>query len=1203
MATHLRDAAALRASPRGAIALARLRAMRDHVDPVPLADALGRLAATPAAPALWRAQSLHAQAEILRDLGATARADALVAALGYITRWSVVGPFDNEGRGGFARAFAPESARGDALSADLRYDGLQQRPIGWRPLPAITRLGYVPLDPVVRPSVNACAYAHTTLTAPQEAPAMLWLGATGAVAAWVNGVEVHRDEAVRRAAPDRAGVAIRLRRGANRVLLKLCNDERGLGFYLRVTTPAGAPRTDLAPNDDLAAAPVMPVPVTVPPPALPTPQGVLAALRTAAAGDNPNAQSLEDLARWIHLTGADDLTNTRAADLAEQAARAAPTVSRWLLLADVTNDRNRRLESLRRALALAPDDPHVLTAMGHARRVGVRPEEGLPFIDRALARDPGYALAHMERAFALDGIGLPFAAHRGLEEAAALAPRSAQLLRARIALAERASQSDLANTLRRALARLRGGDVDVWESLARDARTRGDSAEVRRLAERLVALRPDQLSVYNQAAELFESVGDTDRAVAVLTQGTDLAPAEASLWASRAALEARLGRNDDARASLRQALALRPQDAALRQHLAALEPQTPRPDEAAAETPEVFLARRGVRASDRYNVRALQELTVRTVYPNGLSGTFRQVVYEVANAQGARDGRAYTLRYDPSSERYELRTARVYHPDGSVDEGTQVDEFNVSSDPATRMYFSSRIVRLTFPNLSPGDVVEVRWRTDDVSPRNAFADYFGDLQVVQAPVPRAHFVYELRAPATREFFVHTTALPGGRVLTLDERVEADTRVRRWSADDVPAVPPEERAPGQTERAAYIHLSTYRDWAEVGRWYWGLVREQLVLDDRLRGIVRELTAGLTTDRDRVRAIYRWVITHTRYVALEFGIHGFKPYAVPQVCTRGFGDCKDKASVIVTMLREAGVEASLVLLRTRANGAVATEPASLAVFDHAIAYVPSLDLFLDGTAQHSGVDELPGGDQGVMALVVDPRGNGARLVQTPVHTPERNWQRVTAELTLRADNTGTLHTTQEMQGPDAPALRQQLEAEATRVERVEDLLRERYPGVRVTRVTTGDLTDIEAPARLEYEATVVRVGTRQGDDLLVAPAPPLDLARRYASRSTRTHDLVVGVPSQVQEARTLRLPSGATATDLPPPVLLESPFGRFELRVEAAGNTLRVHRALTLSRDRVAPADYAAFRAFCQGVDDALARRITVHLPHRAEDTAR
>jgi len=1210
MAQHLREVATLRQSPRGALPLQRLRGLRDHVDPVPLAESLARVAALPGLLPLLRDQAVHAQAEILRDLGAIPRAEALTAGLGFVTRWSVVGPFDNEGRAGFAREFAPEAARHEALSPEARYDGIQ-RSVGWRPLPAITRLGYVPLDPVVRPSVNACAYAHTTLTAAQDAPALLWLGATGAVAAWVNGAEVYRDTAVRRASPDRAGVSVRLRRGANRVLVKVCSDDRGLGFFLRLTTPAGAPRTDLRPTDDLAAAPVQPrpaaptaAPATTPAtPVVPRVLGVFASLRTAGEGPTATAQGREDLARWIHLTHADDLTNTRAADLAEQAAQTTPTSDRWLLLADITTDRNRRLEALRRALALAPRDPHVLTAMGHALRTGVRPEDGLALIDQALALDPGYVLAHIERALCLDGVGLPFAAHRALEDdAAALAPRSAQLLRVRIAMAERASQNTLANELRRTLARLRGGDVDVWEALARDARTRGDANTVRTLAERIVALRPDLLSVYNQAAELLESIGDADRAVAVLVQGTEMVPGEAALWTSRAALEARLGRNDAARVSMRQALALRPQDTALRQHLASLEPQQARPDETAAEASEVFLARRSQRPAEGYNVRALQDLTVRTVYPNGLSGTFRQVVYEVANEQGARDGRAYTLRYDPSGERYELRTARVYHPDGSVDEGTQVEEFNVSSDPATRMYFSSRIVRLTFPSLGAGDVVEVRWRTDDASPRNAFADYFGDLQLVQAPVPRAHFAYVLRAPATREFFVHTTALPNGRALVLDDRVEGDTRVRSWSADDVPAVPPEDRAPGLTERGAYLHLSTYRDWADVGRWYWGLVRDQLVLDDRLRLVVREITAGLSTDRERVRAIYHWVITHTRYVALEFGIHGFKPYAVPQVCTRGFGDCKDKASVIVTMLREVGIEASLVLLRTRANGAVAEQPASLALFDHAIAYVPSLNLFLDGTAHHSGMDELPGGDQGVMALLVNGRGE-AQLVQTPVYGPERNWQRVTSELSLAADGSATLHTTQEMQGPDAPALRQQLEAEATRVERVEDLLRDRYPGVRVTRVATGNLADLELPARLEFEATVSRIGTRQGADLLLPLAPPLDLARRYASRSNRTHDLIVGIPSTVEESRTVRLPAGATASDLPPAVQLESPFGRFELRVEATGQTLQVRRVLTLSRDRVRPAEYAAFRAFCQGVDEALVRRVTVRMPARSEEPPR
>ncbi|MFZ4788677.1 MAG: hypothetical protein ACOYLL_11365, partial [Beijerinckiaceae bacterium] len=112
---------------------------------------------------------------------------------------------------------------------------------------------------------------------------------------------------------------------------------------------------------------------------------------------------------------------------------------------------------------------------------------------------------------------------------------------------------------------------------------------------------------------------------------------------------------------MRQALALRPQDATLRRHLEALEPAQVRADEAAAEAPATFLARRGeAGAQADYHLRALQELTVRTVYANGLSGNFRQVAYEVRDEQGAREGRAYTMQYDPLSQRFEMRGAYVH---------------------------------------------------------------------------------------------------------------------------------------------------------------------------------------------------------------------------------------------------------------------------------------------------------------------------------------------------------------------------------------------------------------------------------------------------------------------------------------------------------------------------------------------------------------
>jgi hypothetical protein len=129
------------------------------------------------------------------------------------------------------------------------------------------------------------------------------------------------------------------------------------------------------------------------------------------------------------------------------------------------------------------------------------------------------------------------------------------------------------------------------------------------------------------------------------------------------------------------------------------------------------------------------------------------------------------------------------------------------------------------------------------------------------------------------------------------------------------------------------------------------------DGTLAKAAAQATVGLTTTLDKVKAIHRLVVEKTRYVGLEFGIHGYKPYKSTQVFQRRFGDCKDKATLIMTLLRSVGVDSELVLLRTRRGGRIDETPASLAVFDHAIAYVPALDLYLDGTAEFSGLASCP------------------------------------------------------------------------------------------------------------------------------------------------------------------------------------------------------------------------------------------------------
>jgi hypothetical protein len=163
-----------------------------------------------------------------------------------------------------------------------------------------------------------------------------------------------------------------------------------------------------------------------------------------------------------------------------------------------------------------------------------------------------------------------------------------------------------------------------------------------------------------------------------------------------------------------------------------------------------------------------------------------------------------------------------------------------------------------------------------------------------------------------------------------------------------------------------------------------VREQLVVDAKIKAAVQEVLRGLpkgADERAKVRALYKHVITSTRYVGLEFGIHGFKPYRTTDVYDRRFGDCKDKASLLKVMLAEAGIASHLVLVRTRDQGTVTATPASLSAFNHAITYVPSLDLYLDGTAEFSGPEELPSLDQGATVLIVKD-GAGAELRTIPL-----------------------------------------------------------------------------------------------------------------------------------------------------------------------------------------------------------------------------
>ena len=107
----------------------------------------------------------------------------------------------------------------------------------------------------------------------------------------------------------------------------------------------------------------------------------------------------------------------------------------------------------------------------------------------------------------------------------------------------------------------------------------------------------------------------------------------------------------------------------------------------------------------------------------------------------------------------------------------------------------------------------------------------------------------------------------GLAKTIEEK--GDSKIWRFVVENVAPLEPEPSMPPLSETLGHVHVSTYKSWDDMGRWYWGFVKDQFTADDEVRRRALEITKGATDEKAKVRAIYDFVVQKTRYVALEFG----------------------------------------------------------------------------------------------------------------------------------------------------------------------------------------------------------------------------------------------------------------------------------------------------------------------------------------------
>ena len=1192
--SKLRAAAEDARGPEAYAALRRIWLEWDQGDPAEVEEVLRGLAEAPRLTAPTRAYAGLLEAYARRRRGDLDGARARVSSLGYVGRWLVAGPFDNEGKTGLGRTFGPEADPGEAVSLVRTYDG-KERPVRFRLVTGASPYGWTDLGVLLRPTAKVCAFATTFVhdaRGPKAGPRpiSIWAGSAGAMTVYWNGREVLRDEKYRDLDADRAGARVMMRAGYNRLLVKVCGDEEAPLLSLRLAGVDGAPdptvESDPDPSHAQEAAAlrfkkgdVAEVPVVAEGP-IPTFE------RLAKRGD---AATLEAYARYLVLTQSDDPSERKARELARRAAETAPTVARLLLAGDLAEGRNQRALWIEKAEALvAKGTPtkeeriDVLIARAHHARTGTNWRDAIPFFDRVLAMDPDNVTATLARVELYGEAGLRETALTILERALARRPRSVALLRAMVAALREQDRTTEADEVEERYAHLRFDDVGFLSAQVELALARRDKATATRWIDRLLATNPDSAASLATAARALVSLGDRPAGIAMYRRALDLAPEDTDTMRALAEVYAVGGQGDEQLKLYKRVLELKPQEKDVREYVAHTQPTKARPDEAYARPSPEFLKLKDAPAGGQAR-RTLVDLQVTTVFPNGLASRFHQVVFQPLTESAATEAREYAFGFQADTETVQLRGAHVYRANGKTDEA--IDSGDAPADnPSIATYTSARAYVVRFPRLAPGDVVELLYRVEDVAPRNAFADYFGEVAYLQSSEPVARAEYVLITPKSRTFYFNTPKMPGV-ARTVEE--SGDSRIYHYVAKDVPAIEPEALAPPFGELLGYVHVSTYKTWEDVGQWYWGLVKDQFVADDEVRRRVTEITKGLTTEKDKVRAVYDYVVQKTRYVALEFGIHGFKPYRCAQVFARGFGDCKDKAMLIVTMLKELGIPSTIVIVRTGHRGDFGTEPASLAPFDHAIAYVPSLDLFLDGTAEYTGSMELPSMDRGALAMLINE--GKTKLVHLPDPPAGDSVLSRKNDVTLAADGTALLDVKLDVSGVSASAWRQRYHAEATRRPRLQEDLGAEFAGLEITDATSGNFEDVEQKVSVHVKGKTPKLARRDGDTWSAPVGPSEHMLRDFAPLSRRRLDLKLSAQTTSESEWTMHLPAGARITTAPRAANETSPYGTVKVEVEN-GPTLRVKTTIAMTKTRIPAAEYAAFRAWCEAADRALGQRV-------------
>jgi len=542
-------------------------------------------------------------------------------------------------------------------------------------------------------------------------------------------------------------------------------------------------------------------------------------------------------------------------------------------------------------------------------------------------------------------------------------------------------------------------------------------------------------------------------------------------------------------------------------------------------------------------------------------GTGQRVTQAVIRIQSEAAVQAYgqlVFGYNSGFESIDVDYVRVRKPDGEVvpTPNSSLQDFAPEVLRSAPMYSDYREKHVSVVGLRPGDILEYQTTT----------------HVTSSLVP-GEFWYEYSFP--REAAVKEDRLeidiPKARTIHLksperkyETRDSGDRRIYTWVVQDiVPDRNPKKSSSirDEDENILDVQLTTFLDWQQLAHWYAKLQGQQVVVNDQIRKKADEITQGATTPTEKAQRLYDYVGRNIRYVSLSFGVGRYQPHTSLEVLLNGYGDCKDKHTLLAALLSAEGIQSYPVLIHS--DQKLDPDVPSPAQFDHVIT---AARLGKDFTWLDSTTEVAPFGlilyqlrnKQGLLAA----EDSNAGLYRTPSDAPVKNTENFLVD--GKFTETGALDATVDLTatGDSDVPLRVDFRSLAqSEWQRIVELVSRAF-GLEgdVSEISISSLEDTSKPFHLHYRLHRDSYFVVPGRVDRAVPLPPVGM--KAVSGSRKPMDPIdVGPATELTYRAHLVFPANFDVQP-PVPVRISRDYGEYSSKYSVTKNVLEAERHLVL-----------------------------------------